>query len=136
MCNCKVIAITNQKRGGKTTTAVNLGAELIRQGKRVLVIDADPQGSLTISLGIKNSDKLNLTLANVMQSIVEDKELTSGFCLLKTEEGIALMPSNIELSGIEIRLINEMSRERVLKTYVDTVRSKYDYIINIRVEDL
>ena len=129
MCNCKVIAITNQKRGGKTTTAVNLGAELIRQGKRVLVIDADPQGSLTISLGIKNSDKLNLTLANVMQSIVEDKELTSGFCLLKTEEGIALMPSNIELSGIEIRLINEMSRERVLKTYVDTVRIKYDYII-------
>lgn len=129
MCDCKVIAITNQKGGGKTTTAVNLGAELIRQGKRVLVIDADPQGSLTISLGIKNSDKLNLTLANVMQSIVEDKELTSGFCLLKTGEGIDLMPSNIELSGIEIRLVNEMSREKVLKTYVDTVRSKYDYII-------
>lgn len=129
MCNCKVIAITNQKRGGKTTTGVNLGAELIRQGKRVLVIDADPQGSLTISLGIKNPDKLNLTLANVMQRIVEDKELTSGFCLLKTEEGIDLMPSNIELSGIEIRLVKEMSRERVLKTYVDTVRSKYDYII-------
>lgn len=118
-----------KKGGGKTTTAVNLGAELIRQGKRVLVIDADPQGSLTISLGIKNSDKLNLTLANVMQSIVEDKELTSGFCLLKTEEGIDLMPSNIELSGIEIRLVNEMIREKVLKTYVDTVRSKYDYII-------
>lgn len=117
------------KKGGKTTSAVNLGAELIRQGKRVLVIDADPQGSLTISLGIKNPDKLNSTLANVMQSTVEDKELTSGFCLLKTEEGIDLMPSNIELSGIEIRLVKEMSRERVLKTYVDTVRSKYDYII-------
>lgn len=117
------------KKGGKTTSAVNLGAELIRQGKRVLFIDADPQGSLTISLGIKNPDKLNSTLANVMQSTVEDKELTSGFCLLKTEEGIDLMPSNIELSGIEIRLVKEMSRERVLKTYVDTVRSKYDYII-------
>lgn len=117
------------KKGGKTTSAVNLGAELIRQGKRVLVIDADPQGSLTISLGIKNPDKLNSTLANVMQSTVEDKELTSGFCLLKTEEGIDLMPSNIELSGIKIRLVNEMSRERVLKTYVDTVSSKYDYII-------
>lgn len=117
------------KRGCKTTSAVNLGAGLIRQGKRVLVIDADPKGSLTISLGIKNPDKLNSTLANVMQSIVEDKESTSGFCFFKTEEEIELMPSNIELSGIEIRLVNKMSRERVLKTYVDTVRIKYDYII-------
>ena len=130
MSDCKVIAITNQKGGvGKTTTTVNLGAGLSRQGKKVLLIDADPQGSLTISLGIKKPDELNSTLANVMQSIVEDKELTSGFCLLKTEDGMDLMPSNIELSGIEIRLVNEMSRERVLKSYVDTVREKYDYII-------
>ena len=126
-----------KKGGGKTTTAVNLGAELIRQGKRVLVIDADPQGSLTISLGIKNSDKLNLTLANVMQSIVEDKELTSGFCLLKTEEGIDLMPSNIELSGIEIRLVNEMIREKVLKTYVfvDCTDEENDLISQIALRN-
>ncbi|MBQ7820474.1 MAG: ParA family protein, partial [Lachnospiraceae bacterium] len=130
MSDCKVIAITNQKGGvGKTTTAVNLGAGLSRQGKKVLLIDADPQGSLTISLGIKKPDELSSTLANVMQRIVDDKELSSGFCLLKTEEGMDLMPSNIELSGIEIRLVNEMSRERVLKTYVDTVRENYDYII-------
>ena len=130
MSDCKVIAITNQKGGvGKTTTAVNLGAGLSRQGKKVLLIDADPQGSLTISLGIKKPDELNSTLANVMQGIVEDKELSLGFCLLKTQEGIDLMPSNIELSGIEIRLVNEMSRERVLKTYVDSVRENYDYII-------
>ena len=107
-CNYK-----SKRWSWKKTTAVNLDAELIRQGKRVLAIDADPQGSLTILLGTKNPDKLNSTLANVMQRIVEDKELTSGFCLLKTGVGIDLMPSNIELSGIEIRLVNEMSRESI-----------------------
>ncbi len=94
-----------------------------------MLVDADPQGSLTVSLGIKKPDELNSTLANVMQTIVEDKELVSGFGILRTEDGMDLMPSNIELSGIEIRLVNEMSRERVLKTYVDTVRDKYDYIV-------
>lgn len=128
--NCKVIAIANQKGGvGKTTTAANLGVGLVRQGKKVMIIDADPQGSLTLSLGIKNPDELNSTLANVMERIVEDKEFESGFAVLTTEEGIDLMPSNIELSGIEVRLVNEMSRERVLKTYIDTVRDKYDYIL-------
>ncbi len=89
----------------------------------------DPQGSLTLSLGVKNPDELDSTLANVMERIVDDKEYKSGFALLRTEEGIDLMPSNIELSGIEVRLVNEMSRERVLKSYIDTVKDKYDYII-------
>ena len=113
----------------KTTTAVNLGAGLSRQGKKVLLIDADPQGSLTISLGIKNPDELDSTLAKVMESIVECRELPSGFGVLKTNDGMHLMPANIELSGIEVRLVTEIGRERVVKTYIYSVKDNYDYIL-------
>ncbi len=89
----------------------------------------DPQGSLTLSLGIKKPDNLEVTLANVIESIVNDKEIPSGFGILRSNEGVDFMPANIELSGIEVGLVTQLSREKVLKSYVDTVRDKYDYIL-------
>ena len=130
MDQCKVIAITNQKGGvGKTTTTVNLGVGLANMGKRVLLIDADPQGSLTVSLGIKKPDNLSVSLATVMQDVIEDRDTPDGSGIIHHEEGVDLLPSNIELSGLEVSLFNTMSRESILKGYLDTVKSKYDYVL-------
>ena len=120
---CQVIAITNQKGGvGKTTTTFHLGTKLAQEGKRVLLIDADPQASLTASFGIREADTLNITLTNALQAIVEDEPIDPAI-------GAKLFPANIELASFETAMINVMSREYIMREFVNTYRPNFDYIL-------
>lgn len=124
-----VIAVVNQKGGtGKTTTCENLGVGLALEGKRVLLVDTDPQASLTVSLGNPYPDNLSPTLSDMMGKIIMEKSIAPGEGILHHAEGVDLMPANIELSGLEVSLVNAISRETVLRQYLDTVKQNYDFI--------
>ena len=128
--NTQIIAIANQKGGvGKTTTCANLGIGLAQSGKKVLLIDGDPQGSLTISLGNPQPDKLPFTLSDAMGRILMDEPIRPGEGILHHPEGVDLMPADIQLSGMEVSLVNAMSRETILRQYLDMLKGQYSHIL-------
>lgn len=127
---CKVLICANQKGGvAKSTSVVNIGIGLARKEKKVLLIDNDPQGSLTEALGYPEPDKLEITLANVMEWVLNEDDFDLKLGILHHEEGIDLIPANIELSGVETSLVGIMSSETTLKEYIEMIQDEYDYIV-------
>lgn len=128
--SAKVIAFCNQKGGvGKTTSCLNIGVGLAAVGKRVLLIDADPQGSLSISLGIGDADAQTDTLATVMVREMNRKQYDVRGCIRHHDEGVDFLPANIELASVDVSMINTMSREYILSGVIAQIRDEYDFIL-------
>ena len=130
MPKCEVIAIANQKGGvGKTTTTFNLEVALAHAGKRILLVDSDPQGDLTTYMGIHDPDNIPVTLSTLMERSIKDEDINSKEAILKHDEGIDLISSNLELSSMEVSLVNAMSREFTLRNCLSDIKDKYDYVL-------
>ena len=128
--NAQVLALVNQKGGvTKTSSCVNLAAGLAQAGKKVAVVDVDPQASLTISLGHPQPDRLPVTLSDMMGKVLNDQPIAPGEGILHHPEGFDLMPADIQLSGMEVSLVNAMSRETILQQYLDTIKNQYTHIL-------
>lgn len=125
-----VIAVVNQKGGtGKTTTCENLGVGLAKAGKKVLLVDTDPQASLTISLGYPRPDDIKPSISDLMEKVMQEEKLKYHEGIIHHDEGIDFIPANIELSGLEVSLVNAMSRETILKQVLDSFKKEYDYVL-------
>lgn len=130
MSKATIMAVVNQKGGtGKTTTCENLGIGLANEGKRVLLVDTDPQASLTVALGHPRPDEIPTTLTDLMAKIIQDQPIEPKEGVVSHEEGIDLIPADITLSGMEVSLVNAMSRETVLRQVLEPLKCQYDYIL-------